>query len=180
MLVINIPEGDELYDETTGEFLPGSSVPVRLEHSLFTISKWEEKWHVPFLTNKPKTDEQTLDYIRCMAIDGIDDRLLANLSEANVKAIDDYIGDPATATTVNEHQKQKHSSQIMTSEVLYIQMFSRQIPIECEHWHINRLLMMLRAWDALNSPQKKMSKKQTAAWYKEQNARNRAKYHTKG
>lgn len=178
MLVINIPNGDELYDEDTGEFIPPSSVSVRFEHSLFTVSKWEEKWHIPFLTKKKKTDEQVLDYIRCMAIDGIDDDLLTKLTESNLKEINDYISDKATATTVRS-RKRPGKTPIMTAEVIYVQMFTRQIPMECEHWHLNKLLMLLQTWDAMNSNDK-MSKKETAEYYRKQNAINRAHYHTKG
>ena len=41
---------------------------LNLEHSLISISKWEAKWHVPFIATKEKTEEQTIHYIECMTI----------------------------------------------------------------------------------------------------------------
>lgn len=181
MLVIQVPTGDELFDEGTGKFITGPTVPVRLEHSLFTVSKWEEKWKVPFLSKTKKSVEQIIDYIRFMAVDGIDDDLLNRLTEKNLESIEQYIEDPATATTVREYGTQGRGRQsVITSEVLYFQMFSRQIPMECEHWHLNRLIMLIRVWDAYNSPQKKMSRKQTARMYADLNASRRRQSGTKG
>lgn len=181
MLVIEVGSDDEFFDEETEEFLSGSKRKLRFEHSLFTISKWESKWKIPFLSAKEKTEEQAYDYIRCMALDDVDD-LFPMLSMENLQLINDYIKDPCTATTVNDRSPKRRSEQgILTAEVIYVEMFMRQFPIECEHWHLNRLLMALQVWDAFNSgPNNKMSKKQTAAYYRQQNAANRARYHTKG
>ena len=57
----------EYYDEVIEEFVPfdSRSIHVSLEHSLVAISKWEAKYHKPFLSNDEKTSEETLDYI-CM------------------------------------------------------------------------------------------------------------------
>lgn len=181
MLVIQVPTGDELFDESTGRFITGPTVPVRLEHSLFTVSKWEEKWKIPFLSKTKKTTEQTIDYIRCMAVDGIDDDLLNRFTEKNIEAIYKYIEDPATATTIHEYGSHSRGGpSVTTSEVLYFQMFSRQIPIECEHWHLNRLITLIRVWDAYNGPQKKMSKRQTARMYADLNASRRHQMKSRG
>lgn len=181
MLVIQVPTSDELFDESTGRFITGPTVSLRLEHSLFTVSKWEEKWKTPFLSRSKKTTDQIIDYIRCMAVDGIDDETLNHLTEKNLESIYSYIEDPATATTIREYGSHgRGGSSVTTSEVLYFQMFSRQIPMECEHWHLNRLITLIRVWDAYNGPQKKMSKRQTARMYADLNASRRHQSGSKG
>ena len=52
MLKITIPEM-EFYDEDNNEFIMFNEQVLQLEHSLVSISKWESKWHIPFLDGKP-------------------------------------------------------------------------------------------------------------------------------
>lgn len=184
MLELVVHYGEELYDEEKEQFVPSSSLTVRFEHSLFTISKWEERWHVPFLDVKEKTEEQMIDYIRCMVIEPerLPDDFVYSLTSEQVTKINDYISDEATATTVHTFSPSRSRQQIFTSEVLYVQMFARKIPMDCEHWHLNRLLMLLRVWDIYNADpnSSKMSKKQAAALYAQQNAKRRQQMHSKG
>ena len=67
MLQIKIPDG-EIFDESTSRIIRIKGRELQLEHSLVSISKWESKWKKPFLGLKPKTREETIDYIRCMTI----------------------------------------------------------------------------------------------------------------
>ena len=48
MLTLTIPE-TEFYDEIRNEFKVVKSQKLVLEHSLVSLSKWESKWHKPFL-----------------------------------------------------------------------------------------------------------------------------------
>lgn len=108
---------------------------------------------------------------------------LDRLTPANVEEVLDYIANPATATKVySRNQNGTMRRKNMTSEVLYFQMFSRKIPMECQHWHINRLIALIQVWDVYNADPKsnKMSKKQTRDWYIQENARRRAQMHSKG
>ena len=65
MLKITIP-GQEFWDEGKEEFVSTKGTTLQLEHSLVSLSKWESKWHKPFLGKGDKTVEETVDYIRCM------------------------------------------------------------------------------------------------------------------
>ena len=67
MLKIIVP-AMEYYDEVNNEFIQFKEQVLQLEHSLVSISKWEAKWHKPFLDGKEKTLEQVIDYVRCMTI----------------------------------------------------------------------------------------------------------------
>ena len=48
MLKITIP-GQEFWDEGKEEFVSTKGIILQLEHSLVSLSKWESKWHKPFL-----------------------------------------------------------------------------------------------------------------------------------
>ena len=48
MLRITI-KADELFNDNTGEFIEVKEQALQLEHSLVSLSKWESKWHKPFL-----------------------------------------------------------------------------------------------------------------------------------
>ncbi|MFR9256177.1 MAG: hypothetical protein ACLVJ6_12140 [Merdibacter sp.] len=67
MLTITVPES-EYYNEEDSTFVTVKSQTLQLEHSLVSLSKWESRWHKPFLSKQPHSDEEALDYIRCMTI----------------------------------------------------------------------------------------------------------------
>ena len=67
MLQLHIKE-TELFNNDTQEFIKIKPITLQLEHSLVSISKWEAKWHKPFLTDDPKTDVEIKDYLRCMTL----------------------------------------------------------------------------------------------------------------
>lgn len=171
----------EYYDEIIEEFVTfdPKSIHVSLEHSLVAISKWEAKYHKPFLSNDEKTSEETLDYI-CM-MDPSESLTIPDLHRLPAKImqkIQNYIQDPMTATTFSSTNQS--GREIITSEVIYYDMIAAQIPFECQYWHLNRLLTLLHICSIKNSPQKKMSKSEILARNRVLNAQRRAKMHTKG
>lgn len=158
MLQITIPE-NEFFNDSTGEFINIRKTTLRLEHSLLSLSKWEAKWHVPFLTEKEKTQEQCIDYIRCMTIaPNVDPMVYLGLTKENFDAVNNYIDDPATATTIKETRKSR-SREIITSEIIYYWMVSLNIPFECEKWNLNRLIMLVRVCSIKNEEPKKPNRR---------------------
>lgn len=180
MLEIAIKEG-EIYRPHLNKFINIPSCTLTLEHSLISVAKWESKWHIPYLSNNiKKTAEQELDYIRCMVIGNIPSEYVFEvLSVENILKIKEYIDDSMTSTTFSKTTN-KTKKEIITAEVIYSRMFSNNIPIECQKWHLNRLLTLIRVCDLSNGPKQKMSKKDSATWAAEQNAARRAKFNTKG
>lgn len=179
MLTITIP-GREMYDEKTQEFFTTKSYTLQLEHSLVSLSKWESKWKEPFLTNKNKTMEQTLDYIRCMTItQNIDPVVYNGLSSENIRAINSYIDDPMTATTFGQNDTKKNN-EVVTAELIYYWMIALNIPFECQRWHLNKLLTLIRVCNVKNTPPKKMSRKEINSRNAALNAARRNKLHTTG
>lgn len=148
MLILEIPI-KEYYDETSEKFV-SKTFPIALEHSLLSISKWEEKYEKPFLseTEEMSTGE-VMDYIRMMVVNpAVDVSLLDRLSNDNLSEIQKYLNKKATATTVRDDDPNSRERNVITSELIYYWMFSLQIPKECETWHINRLLMLIRVFNA--------------------------------
>lgn len=180
MLEITIPE-DELFDASTNQFIKVPSCTISLEHSLISIAKWEAKWHIPYLSEAPRTRYQDSDYIRCMLIGNNPkhEKALPFLNAIHVQQITDYINDPNTATTFRK-AKETNKKEIITAEVIYARMFENNIPMECQKWHLNRLLTLIRVCNLQHAPSKKMNKKETAQWNAEQNAIRRAKLKTRG
>lgn len=154
MLQITVP-AREFFDEKTQTFYTTKECVLRLEHSLLSIDKWEAKWHKPFISNNKKdkrTNEEMLDYIKCMTLNNVPDEIYLALTPDNVKAIRDYIDDPMTATTVKSEKGS--SNEIVTSTLIYYWMLALGIPFECEKWHINKLLMLIKVANAKNNPKK--------------------------
>lgn len=191
MLTVVIPASDG-WDPKKNEFVPvGKAVTLKLEHSLLSLSKWESKWHVPFLDEKnEKTPEQMMDYIKCMTLtQNVDDEVYKRLSPENMNAINTYINDPATATWFSDNKpdvpkgrkpKWARNSKPMTAELIYFAMINYQIPVEFQKWHLNRLLTLIRVCQEKNAPPKKMSKKAAMSQQRMLNEARRAQYHTNG
>lgn len=151
MLQITIP-ANERWDEASQEFIYNSKDTVlTLEHSLLSLSKWESIWHKPFLTDDPKSQEERISYIQCMTINqNADPNVYRFLTDNNIKQINDYISDSMTATWFSDDKDSKSSKvkkEIITSELIYYRMVVAQIPLECQKWHLNRLLTLLRVWN---------------------------------
>jgi hypothetical protein len=176
MLTLTLPE-EENYDEVKNEFYTYPKVTLKLEHSLLSLSKWEQIYKKPFLTDGEKTPEETINYIRCMMIgpeanDPIVIRRLKN-SPKIMDRIQKYIEDPMCATTIQNDGKGKQRREIITAEVIYYDMIALQIPLELEKWHLNRLLTLIQVCSIKNEPSKN-SKMSMNDVYAKQEAINKA------
>lgn len=152
----------EKYDELTNTFQYLDECVITLEHSLVSLSKWESKWHKPFLTKEEKTLEEIIDYIKCMTITkNVDEDVYSRLTNEHLQAVREYIENPMTATTFSNLQEgRKINREIITSEIIYYWMTVFNIPFECEKWHLNRLLTLINVCNIKNSPPKKMGRKE--------------------
>lgn len=183
-IIIKIKK-QELYDETNERFITlDSDYELVLEHSLISISKWESKWHKLYFDDKEKkTREELLDYIRCMNTRyDVPDIVYSALTTEQIDEISKYINDPATATKISMIQTNNNTKhERLSNELIYYYMFKLNIPKECEKWHINRLLILLEIFgikDGTND--KKMSRAELIARNRATNARNKARFNSKG
>lgn len=180
MLTICIPSVEQ-WDEKKNEFVNTKGGTVCLEHSLVSIAKWESIWNIPFLTKDKKTPEQLLDYIKCMTItQNVPSDIFNNIPKKILNEIIDYINSPMTATTISQHETKSGSGEIVSSELIYYWMISYGIPFECQKWHLNRLLTLIRICNLKNQPTKKMGKNELLSRNAKLNAARRKKYNTRG
>lgn len=174
-------EGDELFNEETNEFSTVGDVVIDIEHSLVSLSKWESKFQRPFLGPGEKKSEEVLDYIRMMILTpDVPVDICNRLSTKNLEDINSYIESKQSATTFNELPQGRGRSEIITSELIYYWMVAYSIPLECEHWHLNRLFSLIRICNIKNASPKKMRKSEIAQRNRELNAQRRAQLGTAG
>lgn len=181
MLTLIVP-AVEGWDPRKEEFVESKpEVKLQLEHSLVSLAKWESKWHKPFLGKGEKTDEEVLDYIKCMTItQNVNPEVYERLTNENVKEINAYINDPMTATTVAEDKNGKVNREVVTSEIIYHWMMELSIWPECQKWHLNRLLMLVKVRNAKLAPPKKKSVGERLMSNAALNAARRKKLNSKG
>ena len=180
MLQITIP-AIELWDENKEEFINTKEQTLQLEHSLVSLSKWESKWNKPFLSKDTKTEEEELDYIKCMTITQNVDPNVYKFIPLNIREeIKEYINAPMTATWFSEDKNTKSSSEQITSELIYYWMVAQNIPFECEKWHLNRLITLIKICNIKSQPPKKMGKKAIMSRNAALNAARRKQLNTKG
>lgn len=179
MLQIVVP-ASERYDEVNNLFINTKEQTIKLEHSLVSISKWETKWNKPFLATKEKTMEETKSYVKCMALtQNVDPEVYESLTAENYDSIKNYINAPMTATWFSNVHKSS-SGEVVTSEIIYYWMITLNIPFECQKWHLNRLLTLVKVCNEKNAPSNRMSKQAILSRNKALNDSRRARLHTKG
>lgn len=186
MLSITVP-ASEGYDEVKQEFVTIKETTLQLEHSLLSLHKWEQKWHKPFLDTNDKTQEQTIDYIKCMTITpNVDPNVYFLMKKDQIDQITEYIQNPMTATWFTEKDEkklvgaQKTSKEVVTAEIIYYWMIALNIPVEYRKWHLNSLLTLIRVVSIKNAPKEDVKNADWARRRAALNAQRRAKYHTRG
>lgn len=183
MIKITIPEINELWDPRIEEFVTIKGCTITLEHSLISLDKWETKWHKPYLSREEKSEEEAVDYIRCMTLEkDVDPNVYYYIPEEEAKRIKEYIENPMTATTFEDlSDDHKANNEIITAEIFYFMMIQFGIPMEFRKWHLNKLLTLIKVCEIkTDTNQKKMSINETLINNKIENAKRRAKLHTKG
>ena len=179
MLQITIPAMNDLWDERNQQFLSIKETTIQLEHSLLSISIWESKWNKSFINTKDRTEEELIDYIKCMTITkNVDPNVYVCLTAENIQEIVNYINVPMTATSIRDAGKS--SREIVTSELIYYWMISLNIPVKFEKWHLNRLITLIKVCSIKNQPPKKMSRGEIMQRNAALNAARKKRLNTKG
>lgn len=163
---------NKLINENTLDIIDVPSVELHLEHSLYTLSKWEMIWHEPYLKDRETfgekmSQEQLVSYLQCMTTNGpYDLSVYLTLTPEQVLAIKQYMEDPMTGTKITEDPRRgPNIGGITSTEEIYYAMFKWGIDISCEHWHINRLMTLLRVFGEKENPKKKSKQQQMQEMY---------------
>ena len=186
MLEITIPE-TEFFDSETNMFVMKKETKLQLEHSLLSISKWESRHQKPFLgdgTSESRlTPEEFLDYIKDMTLTkNVDPDVYYILARNPVlqKMVNDYIDAPMTATTFSNSKPPEKTNKIITAEIIYWEMIALNIPFECQKWHLNRLMTLIRVCSIKQQKPEKMPHNDMVAQRRALNAQRKAARHSKG
>ena len=184
-LTLHIPQG-EFWNYFTEEYEYSDAATIHIEHSLAAIAKWEGIWKKPFLGSTSLGNDELRDYIRCMTLEDTEDldpRIYRAISYDNVQAIQAYMESPMTATWFKDDKKAKKGGsvgQAITAEIIYYYMVELGIPFECENWHFNRLMTLIRVCSEKQAVPKKMSRKDIFAQNAALNAKRKARLGTRG
>jgi hypothetical protein len=180
VLTITIP-GLELFNEVDNEFVETESFTLTLEHSLISLSKWEQFYEKPFLSNNGKSTEEVIEYVKFMCVTrNVPEDVFERLTEENVFEIQRYIDAKMTATWFNEPPGAPRSRDVITSELIYYWMITFQIPFECEKWHLNRLFTLIRVCNSKQAKPKKMSRAEVVSRQRALNDQRRQQLGTRG
>lgn len=174
MLQLTLPS-ERAWDEDLERFVSLDRLSVRLEHSLYTVAQWEAEFEVAFLhPTRKKSDAELARYIDIMADRELSDTEVLRLASSKGREINEYIGAPGGATKITEYQTGPDRQKIITAEVVYGWMIAYRIPLDpCQHWHLNRLITLIRVCGIQQDPNPK--KRPMADVIAERNALNAAR-----
>ena len=174
-------KSSEFYDEAKKQFITLPETTLELEHSLASLSKWEQIWEKPFLGKGDKTIEETISYIKCMSLtSNVPDLVFRHLGAENNTKVSEYIEAKMTATTFSNLLNGPPNREIITAEIIYYWMFSLAVPLEYENWHLNKLLTLIKVINLKNAPKKKMPRNSAMARQRSLNHQRRAQSGSRG
>jgi hypothetical protein len=162
----------------------GAKTVLQFEHSLLSLSKWEEKFNKAFLGRDQKTNEEMLDYYRMMLLSPEDSGdLVYTLSPTDYDTITKYINSTPgpTSPPPPDPDAPRHTGELVTADIIYMRMTLLRIPWQpAETWHVNRLMLQIALVADAQKPPKKESKTGLLQKWSDMNERNKAFFKSNG
>lgn len=157
-------------------------VQLEFEHSLLSMSKWEDKTGKAFLANSQKSPSEMLDYYGIMLTSPEQDPdLVIALTPDQQDELWAYVNStPGPTSFPPKDEEAKKSRDLLTADIIYTQMTMLRIPWETQHWHVNKLLLHI-AWVAYKqTPPKKEKKASLLKSWANDNEKARAFFKSNG
>lgn len=161
MLELKVPDGKKLRT-------------LRFEHSLLSVSKWEEKYLVAFQGRVSKSPEQMVDYFGDMLLTTkFGHEIIYRLSPSQQEQLTKYINESRTASSVPQ-EKSTGVAETRTSELMYYWMAELGIPFQpTETWHLSRCLMLIQLTAWKKAPPKRRKPHEVMSDWRKDNERNK-------
>ena len=166
-----------LWDYTNERFIITPETTITLEHSLLSLQKWEQEHEKPFLSVEDITQEEELDYIRCMTVTkNVDPNVYYSITDDQKREIAEYINKKKSAVMYSDIKDQQegkgYKKETITSNLIYYWMTALTIPFEpCNRWHLNYLLSLIKTCSEKSQPPKKQSRAEAGNAWRAQKAR---------
>src|SRR4249920_1616033 len=163
MLKLVVTLSDEFNDDTQ-EFVT-KTMDIELEHSLASLSKWEEIWELPLLSTNDKTEEQNFSYLECMCVTpNVAPEVFRKLSGEQQEEIAAYLEKQHTATWFSKDNPSPKSGETITAELIYYWMSSFHIEWEAQYWNLNKLLTLIKVFSVKqdNKPRRQSARSRQA------------------
>lgn len=158
-----------------------NEVTLQFEHSLLSLSKWESKYKKAFMATPTKTHEEMIDYFGFMLLTpGVEPSVVYKLTPKQLDELSNYINDPMSASSVPSTGQRRPSGETVTTELVYYWMTALKINWEAQHWHYNRLMMLIAITNFKQQPAEKQDKSKLYDRWKSMNKTNKEKFGTTG
>lgn len=157
------------------------NVKLQFEHSLRSLSKWEEKYKKAFFGPSQKLPAEMIDYFQCMLLTpDLDPNIVYACSGEQFDQLAEYINDNRTASSVPDDGKGKYDPEVRTSELIYYWMTALEINWEAQDWHLSRLMMLIQITSYKQQPPKKRNPVEVMTDWRSENERRQKLFNTSG
>ena len=162
----------------------GAKTVLTFEHSLLSLSKWEEKFQKAFLTREPKSHDEMIEYYRMMLTSPEHDPdLVYTLAPADFDTLSKYLSltPGCTPPPKPDPDAPRHTGELTTGDIIYMRMTLLRIPWQpAETWHLNRLMLQIALVADAQKPPKKESKDGLLQKWSNINEQNKAFFNSDG
>lgn len=150
------------------------TIKLQFEHSLRSLSKWEEETKKAFFGPQEKQPSDMIRYFKYMLrTPDVDPNVIYFCSPEQLEALRNYIDESRTASSVPQETKSQYNPEVTTSELIYFWMTALKINWEAQDWHLSRLMMLIEITSYKQQPPKKRKEAEITKDWAEINERQK-------